>query len=357
MKTLVILTGGTFGSVLVDNGLTASSVVSDVSRLEQLSKKHFSSDVDLYFTQPFSKLSENIEPADWALLFKSLMDNKVSYDNVLIIHGTDTMAYTSASLSYINALSLNTTIVLTGANYPLSMSESDGPVNFIQSIKALEYFHGHDVNGCFIVFNGSNDFSKPSLIHLGSRVKKDKWSGSCYRSYFIGKESIGYVLGTGEVSFDLDQFKKLTSTCSPLPALTPIFANKKIAAIKIYPGLVPETLPVPSRCEAKFYIIELYNSGTAPADDSEYSLISWVEKVIGDGGSVFAVSQHDGEKGVYMDIYESSILLLKAGVIPLRDMIWESAIPKLMLAAQNFKSTQEVNAYMLKNICGEISDM
>lgn len=354
MRTLVVLTGETFGSVYGENRLSASSDKSDVTSLIELSNKYFGSSVELLFTQPFYKLSENISPSDWSVLLNTLNENRTSYDNALVIHGTDTMAYSSSALSYLTYLYLNTTIVFTGSNSPLSMADSDASVNFIQSITALKHFHERGILGTFIVFNGVNDLTRHALIHPGNRVKKDKWDNYCYKSYYLN-EPIGQVLSIDHVDFDLTQLKVLTSACSEFLSITPIFSSRDVAAFKIYPGLDPSTLPVPKNGGARFFVIELYNSGTAPADDSEYSLRPWVKQVIKEEGAVFAVSQHEGNRGVYMDVYETSVKLRKDGVIPLRDMIWEAAIQKLMLAAGNFRSAHEISAYMQENIAGEIA--
>lgn len=354
MRTLVILTGGTFGSYIREDRLSAEEPLSQCNDLLGIAASHFSNGIEMTFRQPFSKLSENINPDDWENIFSALAEEMDKYDNALVIHGTDTMAYSSAALSYLNALKLNTTIVFTGANIPLSSVNSDAQVNFLQALATLKFLQQKDIKGTFIVFNGTNKLDGIGHIHVGTRVKKDKWDGDCYRSFYIGKQSIGEVSGTQVSTFDEIQYSKLCGTKSELKLSTSNFSSKSVAAFKTYPGLHPNSLPLP-RNGPKYFLLELYNSGTAPADNSEYSFVPWIRQVVNEGGAVFAISQHEGKKGVSMNIYESSAALLKAGIVPLSDLIWEAALPKLMLAASNFSSTLEVVEFMQANAAAEIS--
>lgn len=353
MRTLVILTGGTFGSSISDNRLSAKLAFSQHHELSNIVASYFSEEVTLSFCQPFSKLSENIVPDDWEQIFSVLLEQKNNYDNALIVHGTDTMAYSAAALAYLNALKLDTTIVVTGANLPLSSENSDAQTNFIQSIGALKYLQDNGITGSFIVFNGTNEQDRHGRMHVGVRVKKDKWDDYCYRSFYMGKQSIGEVLGTNVSTFDNAQYANLLSGQRKINLKTCAFSSKGVAAVKIYPGLHPASLPSPQN-GLKYVLLELYNSGTAPADDSEYSLVPWVKQVVSEGVLVFAISQHEGKQGVSMDIYETSAALLDAGVIPLGDLIWEAALPKLMLAASNYNNINDIVDFMRANIAGEI---
>lgn len=352
MRTLVVLTGGTFGSVRQGDYLSAGTTDDQLERLGSLLAGF--PEVQFSFTQPFSKLSENMHPNDWEAIFAAILEKRGEFDNVVVVHGTDTMAYSAAAVAYLNAVSLQTTIVFTGANRPISDSDTDALVNFRQAVLALKYFSEQTVSGCFIVFNGESDGDTPGRIHPAVRVKKDKWDHYCYRSFYVNskEQSIGEVVGSS-VRFDFPVYERLLDSSVSTNLASLAFAEKSVCGIKIFPGLNPEDLPLPNS-NRRCFLIELYNSGTAPADGSEFDLTSWVSKVTDAGGLVFAISQHEGKSGLSMNIYETSGALLDAGVIPLGDMIWEAAVPKLMLAARNFSNNADVRDFMLKNIAGEI---
>lgn len=356
MKTLVVATGGTFGSSEGDCGLTVNGH-KNLKRFEELLTGSLREDVVFTFVEAFSKLSENIIPSDWEAIANTLKKNLPGHDNAIVIHGTDTMAYSSAAISYLSDISQHYAVVFTGANIPLSMPNSDGQTNFLQSVQALKHFQEKLVKGVFIVFNGLNDHSSQGFIHLGSRSKKDKWEESCYRSFYINGSSIGEVNGLREIKFNDKVYNELIPKSKNKYFLTPEFSSKNIAAFKVYPGFDPKYLDAAVSGDAKYLILEIYNSGTATADDSEYSLVPFIEHATKKGVIVFAVSQHEGKRGVSMDVYESSSALLSAGIVPLRDMVWEAALPKLMLANGNFSDPKTVVEFMSSNIAGEIIDM
>ena len=107
--------------------------------------------------------------------------------------------------------------------------------------------------------------------------------------------------------------------------------------------------------ETKGIILEVYNSGTACVE-GKYSILKSIEKANSKNNyiPVFITSQHEGK--VLMDTYISSKEIKEAGAIPLKDMITESAIPKLMWALGQTDSQKEVINLMLRNISGEIED-
>lgn len=352
MKILVILTGGTFGSAEVGDRLSASPNDS-LGLLKSKVNEIFPADVTFSYIQPFSKLSENIAPEDWTLLVAVIHEHMHAHDATIVVHGTDTMAYSAAAISYIQSISRRHAVVFTGANYPIGYSNTDAVTNFVQSVTALRYFVAQDIKGVFIVFNGRRDPNTEGLIHIGTRTKKDKWEQSCYRSFYLGVASIGKVEGLEEASINRRLYDDLFASSTNFK-VSPDYASKDVGALKIYPGMRPSAVDALVNEGCRFILLEIYNSGTAAADDSELSLVPAIRNAVNSGVPVFAVSQHEGQRGVSMDVYETSAALLKAGIIPLNDMIWEAALPKLMLAAGNFKSNTDATNFMLENISGEI---
>ena len=353
MKILVVLTGGTFSSINSKKGLSTSTT--NENFLKDKIQHEIPFDVNIKMVQPFSKLSENIDDNDWNNIINCLRENiKPDINGVIIIHGTDTMAYTSSTLAYFEEFSKKVPLICTGANYSLYENGTDAIVNLVQSIISLKKFNEQNIIGSFIVFNGRNDFKEKALIHMGTKVKKDIWEDTCYRSFYIGSHQIGYLEGKDKFSFDTKLYNKLFNK-EVLYDIKSKFNVAEVVSYKIYPGFDPDNIKRDVDNGKKYFIIEIYNSGTAPAKDTYLSLKENVEYAIKNNCIVFAISQHEGHLGATMNLYESSTILLNAGVIPLKNMIWEASIPKLMIASATFTKKNDIIKYMLDNIAGEIN--
>lgn len=352
IKILCVITGGTFNSSLTKKGLDVNNTF-DNSYLKNEVYRRFSDTVWIDFAIPIYKVSENIDDKDWNIINREIESKINQYDGILLIHGTDTMAYTSSALSYNEQISKKKPIVITGANLPLSFNNTDAIVNFIQSIQVLIKFSRQYIVGVFIVFNGSDDFDKRSLIHLGCRVKKYIWEKKCYRSFYIDSDYLGYI-SNNEYHFDEVKyntiFEKRTIYHKPIK-----YDSNLVSSFKIYPGFDPNILQREFNSGKKYFIIEIYSSGTAPMKDTYLSLDKSLKYISENNGIVFAVSQHESKQGASMNIYESSNLLKELNVISLKDIIWEAAVVKLMSATSLELNNNELIKYMLQNIGGEIT--
>lgn len=351
MKILCVITGGTFNSNVTKKGLGVNDAFDDTCLKNEVYKK-FSNTVSINFTTPIYKASENIDDKDWNIINREI-ENKINeYDGILVIHGTDTMAYTSSALSYNEKISKKKPIVVTGANLPISFENTDAIVNFIQSIQALIKFYEQHICGVFIVFNGSDDFNKRSLIHLGTKVKKYVWEKQCYRSFYINSDYLGYISGS-EYYFNKVKYNQIFEK-QTIHNKSIEYSSNLMSSFKIYPGFDPSILQREFNFGKKYFIIEIYSSGTAPIKDTYLSLAKSLEYISKNNGIVFAISQHEGKQGATMNIYESSNLLKSFNVIPLKDTIWEAVVVKLMSVASLELDNNEVIEYMLQNISGEI---
>jgi len=346
MKILIVVTGGTFGSKNIQNSLDVASQKEIISVIEELLQPQ---EIDYKIISPIITLSENMNPKHWHIIISAIIKEYVNdmYSAILVIHGTDTMAYTANAISYIEMLSKHYPIVFTGANYPIFNKNSDGEINLSDSIKVLKEFITNKIKGSFIIFNGL-DNKHPTYIHLATRVKKEKWEGNCYTSLYLKAHSMGE-----SDNFDIDTYENIFPKTIKYN-LKPVFNDSLVMALKLYVGLNSDILIDLFKSGKKYFILEIYNSGTAPADESKYSLIKSIEYITKNGGIVFAISQHEGGEGAKMDIYQSSINLQKAGLISLGNMIWESAVTKLMCCVGNFTQNDDIIKYMQTNIAGEI---
>ena len=163
MKILVVFTGGTIGSSLKNEwvSLDESSRYTLISNFEKKSSKKITFDA----ISPYSILSENLSSCELNNLINCIESHmKNNYDGIIVTHGTDTIQYTSAALSYAFR-DLNIPIVLVSANYPLEYVKSNGNDNFEAAVEFIS-----QGAGCGVFVSYKNTFSKSVLFHYGARL-------------------------------------------------------------------------------------------------------------------------------------------------------------------------------------------
>ena len=360
-KLTIIYTGGTIGGKIASQGNIIEEDIKRITFIKLLDKKfpslHYDlkrDNIQLFSTTPVKKFSEQVIPQDWIAMadavYKAVQEGS---DAIIVAHGTDTMTFTAAALSFM-LQGIKIPVIMTGSNYPMEMEKTDAIRNMHDAIKVAS---DKRFRGIFLVFSGIEH--KPSDIHLGTRVRKDKFYNNCFRS--VNSEMIGAIrrksfIETTEKIKIMNEplLKKVTELNAEKNLIQKNTIVNQISFFKLYPGFEPETIDlVVEKNRSKGIIIEAYNSGTA-CTDGKYSILKPIEKLSTQGIPVFITSQHEGK--VLMDTYISSKALKEAGAIPLRDMITECAIPKLMWALGQTESKKGVVDLMLRNLCGEIED-
>ncbi|HEY9205136.1 MAG TPA: asparaginase domain-containing protein [Candidatus Methanoperedens sp.] len=365
-KLRILYTGGTIGG---KQDSESGVIEEDIKRkqfMELLFKKYPLLEADLEQEKveissdtPIKEFSENIIPSDWKLIVKSIhkaIDDGV--ESIVVAHGTDTMCYTSAALSFM-LQGIEIPIVMTGSNFPLEVERTDAPTNMHDAIRvALD----NRFKGIFLVFSGIENQS--SDIHLGCRARKEKFYDNCFKSVnvemigklqkrFLSKKDLIKIVNHQLLSqiIKLNE-KKSNQLKNQEDRIKKINIEDKISFFKVYPGFNPELIDyVIEKGDTKGIILELYNSGTG-CIRSRYSLLKSLDTAKSKEIPVFITSQHEGS--VLMDTYISSRKLKEVGAIPLKDMITEAAIPKLMWVLGQTSSIKEVTEMMLTNLCGEI---
>jgi glutamyl-tRNA(Gln) amidotransferase subunit D len=355
-KLMIIYTGGTIGGKHDSEG----KIKVDFKRkkfINLLYTKYPSlrrdlkrENVELYYESPIREFSENIIPSDWTKIAKTADSAiKKKIDSIVIAHGTDTMCYTSAALSFM-LQGIKIPVVLTGSNTPLETERSDAVTNMHDAIRvALD----KRFKGVFLAFSGIDN--QPSDIHLGCKARKVKFFDNCFKSVnvdIIGKikkKILSKKLTVEIVNRQL--FNYITKLNNEKDYQLKSHINDKISFFKVYPGFNPELIDYVIKKETKGLILELYNSGTG-CIKNKYSLLESLKIAESKNIPVFVTSQQEGS--VTMDSYFSSIEIKNSGAVPLRSMITEAAIPKLMWVLGQTSSPEEIKELMLTNICGEM---
>ncbi len=334
-KILAVFTGGTIGSTVLNHTID----VDEKLKYLLVEKFHAASKLQVQFEtiQPFNILSENCIPSDWAQLIQTINSkNLAEYDGVVIVHGTDTLPYTSAMMGYVFG-GINIPMVLTASNYAIGHPQSNGVRNFISSV---EFICKSKIPGVFAVFEDKKGIQK---VYLATRMIEadpfnDQFSG-------FGGIDLGY-LEAGllfEYKSDLNPTKEELMTTTNAMTFNNIDFNNNILAIKPYPGLDYEYFDFKKK-KPRAIIHKLYHSATACIRQGSVSLPQFIKYCIKEGIDFYLTSFKD----VNQDLYASSRELLENHVIPLQNISFEATVAKLWLAYNMENETPK--AFMQKKI-------
>ena len=259
--------------------------------------------------------SSNINPEHWQLLAQIIQDNYSTNDGFVILHGTDTMAFTASALSFMLE-GLSKPVILTGAQLPISESRSDARENLIT---ALEIASAKE-NGKPIVPEVCVYFDYELL--RGNRSKKVE------SMQFDAFDSGNYPpLAKAGVKIDYNYAAIRKTDSSAVLKLHKSF-DFNISILKLFPGIGEATVEaILNTPNLKAVIIETYGSGNAPTSDW---LINALKKAIDKGIIILNISQCPGGM-VIQGRYETSKDLMRIGVISGADMTTEAAVTKLMI--------------------------
>lgn len=308
-------------------------LLSNVPELAQ-----FSTHIATYqFTPPID--SSNMSPRLWIELTHIIADNYDKYDGFVILHGTDTMAFTASALSYMLE-NLTKPVILTGSQLPIGQLRTDGKENLITSIVIASakhpdgraimpevgiYFNGHLMRGNRTTkqsadnFNAFESFNYPHLADAGVNIS--------YREDLILKPDYS-------------------------KAMTPHFRlDNNVIVFTIFPGiredLVRHVIATPN---LRSIVMRTFGSGNAPQSPW---LIKALKEASANGKTIINISQCMAGS-VEMGRYDTGYQLKSAGVISGHDSTVESAVTKLMYLQARFSDPEKIRHYLNRNIRGEM---
>ena len=333
-KILLISTGGTIASKVdyrtgaVTPALSASELNEAVPELAKIA--NIDSEV------LFSEYSENLQPEHWLKIAEKLDSISDSdYAGIIIAHGTDTMHYTSSFLSF--ALSgFPVPIALVGSQRSSDRPSSDAALNLIAATKFLTE---SNVKGIFVVMH-NNASDETVVCHKGTRVRKNHTSK---RGAF---ETMGddpaFIITENKIKKNMgDDFFKNTKYEPKLRLDT------KVSLVKYHPGYDPKQVENLTKLGFKAIIFE--GTGLGHVGKTMYNVIKDAKKQ----GIFLGMTSQCLDGSVRMTVYDSGRDLLDLGIIPLENMISETALVKAMWSLGNSSNIEEMQALMLKNIASE----
>lgn len=338
ISILIIYTGGTIGMVR-DPG-TGALVPIDFSHVSDHipELKKFGYDLHSVSFDPV-KDSSNIDPSLWIKMAEAIEENYDEFDGFVVLHGTDTMAYSASALSFMLE-NLAKPVIFTGSQLPIGLLRTDGKENLITAIEIAAAY----------------EFGVPSVpevcIYFENRLSRGNRTTKKSAEQFDAFSSPNYpwLAEVGlHIRYNQDH---VNSSGRDRRLIVHKLFNTGVAIIKMFPGisraLISSILSTPG---IKGVIIETYGSGNAPTYDWFIEeLIMFIRK----GGVILNVTQCHGGS-VEMGLYETSRHLLEAGVVSGRDMTSEASVTKLMYLLGKYNSREDVIRELNKSLAGELS--
>ena len=325
-RILIIATGGTIASTEDGAGLaptlTGKELAARVPLIDTL--------CDLDFVQPMNIDSTNMRPRDWLSIAQVIREGYDRYDGFVILHGTDTMAYTAAALSYLIQDS-EKPIVLTGSQQPMANPFTDAKLNLYHSVLYACDPASRDVS---VVFGGK--------VICCTRARKQRtmsfnaFSSMNYPSLaYVRGSNIVRPAGMGAARGDHDGPRFYDTL------------NERVIVLKLTPELKPTIFGL-LKPDYDAVILETFRIGGIPAYDGSYqeAIFDWV-----DSGRALVVTTQVPEEGLDLGVYEvGHAYAEKEGILKGDDMTTEALVAKTMWALGQTREPAELSRLFYQEI-------
>ena len=336
MKISLLTTGGTIASVDSDRGLHPGLMGERLLRAcpDLMGFEHDVAVVDL-----MSKDSSNMHPSDWLVMAECIRDNAARSDAIVMLHGTDTMAWTASALSYL-LNDVPVPVVLTGSMLSAEAPGSDASGNVYSAFHFALQLAMYKRRGVSVAFAGL-------LLH-GPRITK---IDSRRKNAFVG---VDYPLlgemrdrGTHKVAWLTAQVPALSAErpWGPSPAV-----ETNVALVPIFPGLPARFLDAVADTGPRAVVLEGYGPGGVPFMGE--SLLPAIERGLA-RGIPFVLRGQAPFGGTDPAVYEVGRRALDLGVLSARNMTREALMSKLMLLLP-VSAPSDLERRLGANLCDDV---
>lgn len=285
--------------------------------------------------------SSDVEPSLWISLAELIEEKYEEYDGFVILHGTDTMAYSASALSFMIE-NLSKPVIFTGSQLPIGMPRTDGKENLIS---AVEIAAAKDAEGHALVPEVCICFD--NILMRGNRTCK--MNSDNFRAF--RSENLPPLAEAGiHIRYNTGIIRRPSSW-----EASPIFRKQldtRVSILKMHPGITPQIVrDIMCSPDTRAVIIETYGAGNAP---SKEWFLKIVQEAAGMGKIILNVTQCIAGS-VNMDIYATGKCLKDAGVVSGYDSTTESALAKLFYLLGTFQDNEQVKKLLEEDLRGEIS--
>lgn len=338
-RILLIYTGGTIGMIKSPKTGTLEPLDFDNVRQHVPELRELDYEIrSIQFRPPID--SSDMRPVHWARLVNIIAEWYNHFDGFVILHGTDTMAYTASALSFMLE-GLQKPVVLTGSQLPIGVLRTDGKENLISAIElaAAQDEQGHAMVPEVCVYFGS------TLLRGNRSTKASAERFDAFCSYNCPP------LATVGININFNRKVILTPEADkPFTPHTEL--DNSVIAITLFPGIRPQVIEhVFEMPDLRGIVLRTYGSGNAP---QQPWLLNAITGATESGKVVVNITQCDAG-AVEMGLYETGNQLLKAGVVSGGDMTVECAVTKLMYLFGQGLEADDVRRLMTTPLAGELT--
>ncbi|MBP6125184.1 MAG: asparaginase [Leptotrichiaceae bacterium] len=349
-KILIINTGGTISMVSSKSDKGIGDVLKPSKSWEEVIHNYqFLKDLKVDYTS-LSKIidSSDMDYTIWLEIAKIIEKNYDKYKGFIILHGTDTMAYTASALSFM-LKNLKKTVILTGAQRPIQEIRSDGLQNLLTSIEIIE----KQENECE---NLKEEEILPNIPEVCIFFRDNLFKGNRARKLnsnnYFGFSSPNY-LPLGEAGSTVKIFKNRLLKMNNENFYVDYEMNPNVIMMDVFPSFNPEIFEsiFTKNKKIKGLVLRTYGSGNTPKNER---FLKVIKEIIDSKVVILNITQCTVGR-VETGLYESNAFLTKLGVVNGHDITPESAITKLMYLLGKYKDINEIKVLLRKSIAGELT--
>jgi len=333
-RVYIAYTGGTIGMKPSDNGFVPEKgyFTEQLKKLPELSYPEMP-EIEVHEYSPLLD-SSNITPEDWFKISEDIRENYDDFDGFIVLHGTDTMAYTASALSFMLE-DLSKPVIVTGSQIPWSQMRTDARENLITSLLLASRY---DIPEVGLYFH--------NRLYRGNRCSKTDATGF---HAFQSPNFPALVKVGSQIELNREIILKEPSKPLKINKIDP----PKVFMFSLFPGFSAEMLVPVIRSGIQGLVLMTYGTGNAPCNQTK---LLDVLKEANQAGIIIVNCTQCLKGGVDMSNYETGQQLMNAGVISGFDMTPEATLTKLSYLLSSDCTTEEIKAKMQISLRGELSN-